>query len=307
MTPEREVPSEALADVVWLARSENRLLVLAVLTSTVTAPGKETPSYARRELAGLTGTSRTTLGRILSELEERGWAKRNTDGEYEATSRGQHVAAAFEPVVNSVAAIRHLGDAVALLPATELAVGPTDEIEIDLRHFADATVNYPDGYDPTFFGRYFGDLVEGATSLHWIDYVATPEKMMDATAAELHDGDLSGAGVFPTFLVEHFRENPGVGPRRQDLAVEGMAVFEYEGHIPCNLFVIDDTVLIENSQVDECPDSTVIETRNETVRAWAMSVIERYIEASRQVDPEELPVGPERTDEESGDGLSNER
>lgn len=301
-----ENSNEALADVAWLARSENRLAVLTALTSPATAPGTETPAYPRRELAGLTETSRTTLGRILSDLEERGWAKRNTDGEYEATPRGQHVATTFKPMVDSMAAIRHLGDAVALLPVTELAAGPTDGIEIGLRHFTDASVSYPDGYDPTFFGRYFADLVEGAESVHWIDYVATPEKMMEATAAEIHAGDLTGAGVFPKFLIEHFSENPGVGPRRQDLAAEGMSVYEYDGHIPCNLFVVDDTVLIENSQVDECPDSTVIETRDETVRAWAMAVIERYIEAARPVDPEELPEGPERSGEGPGDGWSEE-
>lgn len=290
-----EVPSESLEDIAFLARSENRLQVLAALTATVTPPGKETPSYARRELAGLTGTSRTTLGRILSEFEERGWAQRNTEGEYEATPRGQHVAVEFEPLVHSVEAIRDLGEAVALLPITELSMGPTNDLSVGLHHFANATVSYPDGYDPTFFGRYFADLVEGASSLYWIDYVATPEKMLQAVVEELHVGDLTGEGVFPTFLVDHFKENPGVGPRRRDIEADGMRIFEYDGHIPCNLFVVDDTVLIENSQVDTLPDSTIIESQNETVRAWARAVIDRYIEASERVQPDDFPGTPENT------------
>ncbi|MEF8901808.1 MAG: helix-turn-helix domain-containing protein [Halovenus sp.] len=288
MTEDGDVPDDALDDIAYLARSENRVRVLRALTETATKPGHQTPGYDRRDLADATGASRTTLGRILTEFEERGWAERNTSGEYVATPRGEHVAAAFDPFARSMETIRDLGDAVAVLPTGELSLGPDEEIPIGVHHFEDATVRRPESYDPTFFGRYFADLVADAEEIYSVDYVATPEKMMAAIEDELYSSGLVTKTVFAETLISHFRDHPGVGPNPEHLEFDGVEIYRYDGHVPCNVFVVDGTVLLENSQVEEIPDGTIIESRDDVVREWAIAVIERYVAASERVHPEDL-------------------
>lgn len=288
MTADGDIPGDALDDVAYLARSENRVRVLRALTETVTKPGQQTPGYDRRGLADATGASRTTLGRVLSEFQDRGWAERNADGEYVATPQGEHVAAAFDPFVRSMETIRDLGDAVAALPTGELSLGPDGDIPIGVHHFEDATIRQPESYDPTFFGRYFADLVADADEVYSVDYVATPEKMMAALEEELYSSGFVTKTVFAETLISHFRDHPGVGPNPEHLEFDGVEIYRYDGHVPCNVFVVDDTVLIENSQVTGLPDGTIIESRDEVVREWAIGVVERYVDASERVRPADL-------------------
>lgn len=62
LTRNDTVPIEALEDIAYLLRSPNRVRILDALTR---------DPYSRRELGEQTGTSRTTLDRIVNELEER--------------------------------------------------------------------------------------------------------------------------------------------------------------------------------------------------------------------------------------------
>jgi DNA-binding IclR family transcriptional regulator len=66
---ESPVPADALADVDYLSRSDNRVTLLDAL-----AEGAAT----RRALAEETGVSRATLDRIVTEFEERDWAERTS-------------------------------------------------------------------------------------------------------------------------------------------------------------------------------------------------------------------------------------
>ncbi len=78
--------AEALDEIEYLARSENRLVVLRTLA---------TEPMARDALREETGGSRQTLARILSELEERGWVDR-AGVDYRATTLGAYLAREFE-------------------------------------------------------------------------------------------------------------------------------------------------------------------------------------------------------------------
>ena len=94
MPDERDtIPAEALKEVAYLSRSANRVEILQTLTR---------ESHTRRDLTELTGASRTTLDRIVNELEDRGWARRTDDGDYTATPAGDHLMAQLLPFVESV-------------------------------------------------------------------------------------------------------------------------------------------------------------------------------------------------------------
>ena len=117
------VPAGALESIAYLARSHNRVALLATLST-----GAYTPS----DLHDATGVARTTVGRIVNEFEEREWVERTSDGTYVTTPTGDQVAAEFTPFVESMAVVRKLGDKVAWVQE----VDPP----LDLHHLGEAVV-----------------------------------------------------------------------------------------------------------------------------------------------------------------------
>lgn len=261
------ISGDALEDIAYLSRSENRVRILEALT---------TGAYPRRELEEITGTSRTTLGRILTELEDRGWANRTTDGAYEATPTGTHIANEFRPLLEAIQTVRELGEAVALVP--------TDELSIGLRYFRDATVRRPEPNEPLEIDNYLADILRDATAFYTLTFLAPPLAVGHAMRDGVLAGQLTAEHVFAGGLVGYLRDHPAGPPPWQDYIEAGAQVYRYDGHIPCNLFIVDETVLIENSQAARGEIDTVIETRNETVRAWAFELLETYRKKSDRVD-----------------------
>lgn len=257
---------DALEDIAYLARSENRVRILEVLT---------TGAFPRRDLEAETGVSRTTLGRILGELEDRGWAERTTDGEYVATPRGEHVIAEFTPVVAAMATIRHLGSAVSQLPAEELSIG--------LEHFGDATVRRPAANDPLGLVRRLVTLLDGAATFRTLTFLAPPVPVGEAMYEGIQDGDLTATHVLAGGLVEHLQANPDGPPPWAAYLDAGARVYRYEGHIPCNTFIVDDTVILKT---DHPAGTEYVESENDTVREWAEELIATYRDDAEQVTVE---------------------
>jgi predicted transcriptional regulator len=258
------IPDAALEDIAYLSRSENRVRILETLTA---------DTHSRRELADVTGTSRTTLGRILSELEDRNWTTRTTDGEYVATPRGEHAAVEFLPLVASMQTLRELGEAAGWIPIEELS--------IDLRHFRDATVRRTVPNEPVEPGRYLAPLIRDASTLSTLTFVAPPRVVGRAMENGVSSDQLTAEHVLAGGLIEHLRDHPDGPPQWHDYITAGARVYYYDGHIPCNLFVVDDTVLLLNDRPNA---GEAIETENETVRSWAHDLIATYREAAETVE-----------------------
>lgn len=263
------VPSAALADVAYLSRSENRVLVLAALT--------EGPR-SRGDLREETGVSRATLGRIVNEFEERNWAERATDGGYVATPAGQHVAAEFGPFVESIEAVRRLGETVEWVP--------TEELSIDLRHFSDATVKRPANNDPMEMIDYFTDLVRGATEFRALTHLAPPVPVTAAVQNGLGEDRLAATCVVTADLLEYLGERADRRDRWRECLDAGVEMFRYRADIPCNLFVIDGTVLLKRCRPEPVQEAygVPIVSENDAVRSWARDLIERYRTDAEPVD-----------------------
>lgn len=266
MTETGSISSGALEDIAYLSRSENRVRILHALT---------TNAYPRRELEEVTETSRTTLGRILSELEERGWAERTVDGTYVATPRGEHLIAEFTPLVRSMETIRALGDAVAQIP--------TDELSIGLHHFSDATVIRTAPNEPLEPARPLAHLLRDATTFETLTFLAPPLAVGNAMYDGVQDGRLTVKHVFAGGLVEYLRDQPDGPPPWHDYLQSGAEIYRYDGHIPCNLFIVDDRILLLNDRPD---GKTFVESENETVHEWAKELIETYRNDAERVDAE---------------------
>lgn len=261
------VPADALEDIAYLSRSENRVRLLETLAS---------GPHSRRELGDVTGVSRTTLGRILGELEEHGWARRTTDGDYVATVTGEHVVEAFMPLVGAMQAVRDLGDAVAWLPADELSIG--------LQHFRDATVRRSQPHAPMEFMEYLAGLVRDATTFKVLTFLAPPSPVGEAMHAGVVEGRLTADHVLAGGLVEYLSTQSESPPHWREYVEAGARVYRYDGHIPCNVFIVDETVLVMNDRPEG--SGAAIESRSETVREWAHDLIETHLEGAERVDAE---------------------
>lgn len=260
-------PDAALEDIAYLALSESRLRILDSIAA---------ESHTRGEVAEATGIARTTIDRIINELEERGWAQRTADGDYEATAVGERVVTEFRPFVGTMEAIRKLGEMVAWLP--------TDVVSIGLHHFTDATIRRPDPANPTAVATYFTDLFRGISDFHCLVGVAPPP----ALEKEMRDGvvtrDLSTEHVITAEELNYLRDHPERLPRWREYLDAGANVYLHDGPIPCNLFVMDETVIIGNSQSEVGPDLAIIESTNEAIRSWVLKTIERYREDAERLD-----------------------
>lgn len=276
------IPTDALEDVAYLSRSANRVAILDALAA---------ESYPRRELGEETGVSRTTLDRIVNEFEDRGWAERTTDGEYAATTTGRHLVAELRPFVESVEAIRRLGEALAWLPA---------DLDIGLQHFSDATVRRPKGDDPMETVDYFVDLATDADRMAVLSHLSPPIPLSRTMRDRIVAGDLRGQFVVTGDCLEYLRGHADRRARWRDILEAGGEVYRYDGHLPCNLFVFGETVLIKKSAPGSFHASygVPIESHNDAVRVWADEVVERHREAATRVDTEAFadpttPLGEE--------------
>jgi predicted transcriptional regulator len=263
------LPEPALEDVAYLSRSANRVRLLGAL-----AAGPTT----RRALVEETGVSRTTLGRILNELEERGWAERRPDGQYAATRTGEHVLRAFLPVVEALEAVRSLGEAAEWLPESVHEVG--------LAAFRDATVHRPAPNEPLSFARELVDRVEVATRFRTLTYLAPPMHAFAETMHErIRDGGLESEFVFAGGLVGHLVDDPERRRRWRESVAAGATVYRYDGHVPCNLFVFDRRVLVPNTDPEKGQTGAFVESEDPRVYEWAVDLLERHRAEAERVGP----------------------
>lgn len=263
------IPAAALEDIAYLARSANRVTLLNVLSS---------GAYARRELNDLTGINRSTVGRIINEFEERGWIERTTDWEYTATPTGKQVVAEFVPLVESMAVIRKFGDTVAWLQATADPV--------DLHHLRNATVWRPEPTDPMAPTAAYMDDLRTATEFHCLVGVAPPVPFEKAMLEGVVERGMRVEHVISESEFAYLRDDPERMARWRDYIDAGANVYRYDGTVPCNFVILDETVYIAKSQSEYGDPYTVIESENDTVRSWARESIERHRAESEQLNGE---------------------
>lgn len=265
-----DLPDDALRDVAYLAKSGNRVRILGALAKEAGTP---------KEVADRSGASRSTLQRILTELDDRGWARRNRDGLYEATPSGRHVVDQLVPFVESIATIRALGDEVAWLPNDGLSIG--------LHHFRDATVRRPTPNDPMAPGMFMIDLVRDAAELNCLVHLAAPMALLQGMRDKAVGGDLESEHVLTKGLVEYIRDDGERTRIWSELESSGSDVYCYDDEIPCNLFRFDETVVLGRTppRGESC---AFVVSENETVLAWAREMIAEHREKATRIPVEKF-------------------
>lgn len=265
--PSDAIPTDALEDIAYLARSVNRVRLLETLGS---------GSYTRRDLADRTGIARTTIGRIVNEFEERGWVERTPDGDYTATPVGVQVVHEFMPLVEAMAVVRQLDDMVAWLQAVEPSIG--------LHHFSDANIRRPQSVDPTEPLARYTEALRRADEFHCLVGVAPPLSFETVMRDEAVNGELSVEHVISEDEFVYVRDRPERARRWREYIEAGANVYCYDGTVPCNFLIFDETVYIGKSQSDRGEPYAAIGSENEVVRAWAHGIISEYRKDAKRLD-----------------------
>lgn len=271
MLPEaRDLSDDALEDVSYLTRSRNRVRILGAVAGEPIPP---------RDLEELTGAPRSTLQRILSELEDRGWARRTPEGSYAATPTGEHIVNELVPFVESMETIGELGEALTALPAGSVPIG--------VRHFGDATVVRPASNDPNAPGAYFTTSIRDTAELSCAVDLAAPLALENAMRERVADGVLRSEHVLTDRLFRYIRRHPERARTWRGLTQSGADVYRYDGDISCNVFILDETVLLGETPPDG-EGCILIETEREPVLEWAREFVEGHRAAAERLTGEEF-------------------
>lgn len=263
-------PEGVLDDLAYLSRSETRIQVLNVF---------EGEPHTSRDIAETTDIPRSTLRRTLTELIDREWVERTVDGEYILTPIGDHIAAETERYIGALRAIRALGDAIVWIPRAELDIG--------LHHFQDANVMRPEPNATSAPSTFATKLLRQATEFACLVNVAPSLGFETAMINGVVDGTLRTNHVITGGELSVLRQDPERASRWQRYVEAGANLYCYDGEIPCNLLVIDDTVLI----LDREPKAIEgIEITKNVVRSWAHDVIEIHRADSTRLDGEAFRV-----------------
>lgn len=257
---------DALDTIAYLARSENRVCLLDALSNR---------PYTRRDLVDATGVSSATVGRVLQELQSRGWAKRTQDG-YMTTPTGTQVVDEFEPFIETIETIQHLGDAVDWIP--------TDELSIELYHFNDATVRRPERYDPAEVTDFFIKLLKETSSFHTLTHLVPIEAKEQLLLRGTRSGHLDVSVVVTEGLLNYLCDHPGHRNRWKNILEAGAHLSCYDERVPCNLFIFDDTLILGNSHSNSGHPYECLVSKNSTVLSWARELFDRYQGNSEDID-----------------------
>lgn len=71
----------------------------------------------------------------------------------------------------------------------------------------------------------------------------------------------------------------------------GATVYGYGDRIPCNLFVLDETLILTDSHSTSGHPYTCLVSDNPTIRSWAHDLIDRYREKATPIDARDIVKG----------------
>lgn len=250
---------ETLAEIEFLALSENRVAVLSQLAQR---------RHTRRELAEKIGASQATLGRILSDFEERNWVTRQ-DGGYVATATGQLVADGFGDLLDVLGTERELREIVPYLP--------TESMTFDLRKLADATVTTPTQTRPNAPVQRLQRLMRDADSVTAFSHAFNDQSL--ATAAD-RAGEQDFRAVLSRSAVEALTADDRLRDRLQSfLDAPTVTVGVYDGEIPLAVTIADDVVSLLVRD-DRGVLQAAVDTDDPAIQEWAREQFEQYRDQS---------------------------
>jgi len=259
-----------LERIAFLARSETRVAVLRAV-----AERERTRGELREELAA----SRTTLARVLNELEDCDWIRRTGAG-YVTTPAADAILGQFVPLLETMQGLANLGEAVDWLPPSARS--------IDVRDLRDAEVTTSTAGNPAKpFDRGIA-VIRKADHYRGLTSTAIP-RYTEVIRDEFAAGRLDVEGVIEASFLAELHVQPERIPPWRDFAQAGVK-YVYHGRVPVDMHVADETVLLWLGERDEDDFEVygLMESTNPAVRSWAESLYDEYRRGSEPLDPATL-------------------
>ena len=248
-----DVDTETAADLV---RSRIRVEILAALRA-----GAATKYELRERL----DCSRTTVDRNLEHLQEAGWIEQAPGG-YELTTCGEIVVEQATAYLETVTAAKRLQPILRWLPR--------DELDIDVRHFADAELTIADEVTPmAVVDRHVQRITETTDMRTLLPLTSTQPIEMQYRV--MQQREVRAEHLVTPAVAEVYRADEQFSETLQEmLESDGFEIYVTEEPITYYLGILDDVVQIG---VDEDGDPRgLLETDDEAVYEWATGKIDRY-------------------------------
>lgn len=248
----------SLDDVEFLARSSSRVEVLGAID--------ESPR-TRDELKQATDASRTTLSRMLSDFEERGWIIR-PDRRYQLTPEGAFVVSEVTRLLENMETAEKLDGALRWLP--------TDEFDFDLRRLRDAEVDTLHWNDPASM-RLLAERLDGASRVRSIA-TSVSREVMDILHEVTVSSEASYEGILTTNAVQIVREHPKLRDQlREILKSNRTTVYQYDGEESLAMVMLIDDLATACSHGSGGPQMEAVIADDEAFHSW----VETYFESVR--------------------------
>ena len=254
----------ALEAIRFFATSANRVRVFDALTD---GPKRTRP------LIEQTCVSRSTVARILDEGESRGWID-STGSLYELTRMGRVMIDEFRAHLRTVEGVQQLGEAINYLPE------PMQEL--DVRHIREAKITTPTKDSPQAYMNRALELYRTGETYRGLTQIA-PEIVIQTLADLADQGRLHVEGVIEAEFIEGILDDPEWAAPWHSFADQ---VWVYDGHIPLNMHIIDDTVVVWLVSTDDDTWDVygLMECDNPAVMTWAESLYQEYRTAAEPLD-----------------------
>lgn len=258
-----------LEEIEFLALSANRVRVLIALSQ---------EPHTRGEIADATDASQATIGRILQDFEERSWLERHGN-RYVATPTGELVANGFTDLLTIFEVEGKLRNIVTHLP--------TDALDFNLLHLADATITTPSQTRPNAPVQRVLELLGDADAVRIFSH-AFNEQSLTVIEERTTAGEQTFEAIFSQDVVDALTERSELSRRlRALLDTERAEIRVYDEEMPLAVTVADGVVHLlvrdENGILQASLD-----TDHAAVREWADRTFSEYWEAATPLDAGDL-------------------
>lgn len=250
---------DAFEELSFLTRSENRVEVLEELTD---GPVRE------RTLVDRTGISDVTVGRILDDFTDRGWAA-ETDVGYETSPLGDLLAEDYRRLYGTMDVAARLGPVADLLPLAEM--------EFDLRLLASARVTDPDEFNAMRTVDRWVELIRGADHIRVVSPPANATKVVSETVVEEVKGRMRFEAVISADYFEPPHGRRDIRDTHREMVEAGAELYQLPPGptISANVALYDDLATMAGSD-DDGTMRVGIESRADPVRDWVRERFETY-------------------------------
>lgn len=249
---------DGVNEIAFIARSANRVRILKQL--------HQDGPLRKHDILERLNASRTTLGRNLDHLVERGWVS-NTNGKYSVTPTGELVLSDFLELIDTV------NSAKRLQPFLESQ--PIDELGLDVQALKGAQITEstrPDPYAPV---RRHIETISSAERVRALLPTVGAEAL-ESVKKPLQNGDAHHEMVVTPDVAETFRTRDEYSESIQPLIEIGCVdIHVSERRIPCYIGIVDGSIQIGASNENGIPH-VLLETDSKETREWAERLFQEF-------------------------------